>query len=296
MKRMRSNLLLLTTALIWGAAFVAQAYGTEHIGPWTFNCIRSFIGGFTLIALMPLLDGIRMDSRVPAGAKEKRHHLKAGFFCGVFLCAASMFQQTGIAYTSVGKAGFLTALYVIFVPLLGLFIGRKTSLKVWIAAFIALAGFWFLSVSTQFTVACGDWLILACSLLFAGHILVIDHYSESTDGVRISCIQFFTAAFICLVPMLVFEKPDIKEITAAAIPVLYAGVMSSGAGYTLQILGQKGADPTVAGMILSLESVFSALAGYAFLHQVLSARELLGCALVFAAVILSQLPDTKKAE
>lgn len=293
--RMKSNLLLILTALIWGVAFVAQASSMEHIGPWTFTCVRSFIAGFTLCILMPLLDQIRSDVRKPVTDDEKKHLLKAGIVCGVFLCFASMFQQYGILYTTVGKAGFLTALYVVLVPLLGLFLGHQSSVKIWIAAFIALCGFWFLSVRENFTVGFGDLLLVICSLLFAGHILVIDHYGPGTDGIRLSCIQFFTVGVICLVPM-ILEKPSLSDLFKAAVPVLYAGVLSSGAGYTLQILGQKDADPAVAGMILSLESVFSALAGYVLLHQVLSMRELLGCALVFAAVILSQLPGKKKTE
>lgn len=207
-----------------------------------------------------------------------------------------MFQQTGILYTSVGKAGFLTALYVILVPILGLCIGRKTDAKIWIAACIATAGFYFLSVTREFGIGYGDVLLLMCSLLFAGHILVIDHYGGNVDGVRLSRIQFFTAGLSALIPMFLFEHPSLHDIFQAAVPILYAGVMSSGAGYTLQIIGQKDADPAVAGMILSLESVFSALAGFILLHQILSLRELLGCALVFAAVILAQLPEKKRSE
>lgn len=205
-----------------------------------------------------------------------------------------MFQQAGILYTTVGKAGFLTALYVVLVPLLGLFLGQKTQGRVWIAALTAMAGFWFLSVTEGFQIAFGDILLVICSLLFAGHILVIDRVGDGCDGVRLSCIQFFTASALCLIPMLVIEHPQPAAIMDAAIPVLYAGVLSSGVGYTLQIIGQKGTDPAVAGMILSLESVFSALAGFVILHQVLSLRELLGCALVFCAVILAQLPERKK--
>lgn len=293
MSRLRSALTLLLTALIWGAAFVAQSKGNEHIGPWTFTCLRFVIGGFTLLALMPLLDRLRGNARKPVTEEERRHLFKAGILCGVFLCAASVFQQTGILYTTVGKAGFLTALYVILVPLLGMFAGTKTDGKVWLAALIALGGFWLLSVKEGFSIAFGDLLLVACSILFAGHILVIDRYGHNTDGVRLSCVQFFTASLLCLVPMIVIEKPSLSAIHGAWAPVLYAGVLSSGAGYTLQIIGQKGIEPAAAGMILSLESVFSALAGFVILHQVLSSRELLGCALVFAAVIIAQLPAEK---
>ena len=293
MSRLYSNICLLITAMIWGAAFVAQSKGNEHIGPWTFTCLRFMIGGVTLCALMPFLDRVR-DIRAKPQGSEKTRLLKAGILCGLFLGSASVFQQTGILYTTVGKAGFLTALYVVLVPLLGLLLGQKTQGRVWAAALIAMAGFWFLSVKEGFQVAAGDVLLVICSILFAGHILVIDRVGAGCDGVRLSCIQFFTASALCLIPMLVMEQPQLSAILDAAVPVLYAGVLSSGAGYTLQIIGQKGTDPAVAGMILSLESVFSALAGFIILHQVLSVRELSGCALVFCAVILAQLPGRKE--
>lgn len=293
MSRLCSNICLLITAMIWGAAFVAQSKGNEYIGPWTFTCLRFMIGGVTLCVLMPFLDRVR-GIRARPDSSQKNHLLKAGILCGLFLASASMFQQTGILYTAVGKAGFLTALYVVLVPLLGLLLGQKTQGKVWAAALIAMAGFWFLSVKEGFQIASGDILLVICSILFAGHILVIDRVGAGCDGVRLSCIQFFTASALCLIPMLVIEQPQLSAILDAAVPVLYAGVLSSGAGYTLQIIGQKGTDPAVAGMILSLESVFSALAGFIILHQVLSVRELLGCALVFSAVILAQLPGRKE--
>lgn len=293
MSRLCSNICLLITAMIWGAAFVAQSKGNEYIGPWTFTCLRFMIGGVTLCVLMPFLDRVR-GIRARPDSSQKNHLLKAGILCGLFLASASMFQQTGILYTTVGKAGFLTALYVVLVPLLGLLLGQKTQGRVWAAALIAMAGFWFLSVKEGFQIASGDILLVICSILFAGHILVIDRVGTGCDGVRLSCIQFFTASALCLIPMLVIEQPRLSAILDAAVPVLYAGVLSSGAGYTLQIIGQKGTDPAVAGMILSLESVFSALAGFIILHQVLSIRELLGCSLVFSAVILAQLPGRKE--
>lgn len=244
MSRLCSNICLLITAMIWGAAFVAQSKGNEYIGPWTFTCLRFMIGGVTLCALMPFLDRVR-GIRTRPDSSQKNHLLKAGILCGLFLASASMFQQTGILYTTVGKAGFLTALYVVLVPLLGLLLGQKTQGKVWAAALIAMAGFWFLSVKEGFQIASGDILLVICSILFAGHILVIDRVGTGCDGVRLSCIQFFTASALCLIPMLVIEQPQQSAILDAAVPVLYAGVLSSGAGYTLQIIGQKGTDPAV---------------------------------------------------
>ncbi|MGM9942177.1 MAG: DMT family transporter [Bulleidia sp.] len=294
MSKFRSNCLLLLCAMIWGSAFVAQSSGMDHIGPWTFNALRSLIGGATLLILMPLLDKVRNVKKQEAEA-DKKTLLIGGVACGIALCAASIFQQMGIQYTTVGKAGFLTALYTIVVPILGTLIGKKTRPLVWLCVVISLVGFYFLSMAESLTLSYGDGLVLVSALLFSVHILIIDHFSPLIDGVRMSCIQFFTAGIISLVPMFLFESPDMHSIMAAAVPILYAGVLSSGAGYTLQIVGQKGADPAVASLILSLESVFSAIFGFLLLHQVLSFKELSGCALIFLAIILSQLPEKKKA-
>ena len=296
MNRMKSNLMLLLCATIWGSAFVAQSSGMEHIGPWTFNACRSLIGGFTLLVLMPFLDNIRHVSVEEKRSMDRKTLLTGGIDCGIALCAASIFQQTGIQYTTVGKAGFLTALYTIAVPVLGMCIGRKTRPLVWICVGISVVGFYFLSMAESLSLSYGDGLVLAGSLLFAVHILIIDHFSPKTDGVRLSCIQFFTAGVISLIPMFLFENPSFSAVLSAAGPILYAGVLSSGAGYTLQIVGQKGADPAVASLILSLESVFSAVFGFLLLHQVLSVKELAGCALIFGAIILSQLPEKQKEE
>ena len=296
MNRLKSNLMLLVCAMIWGSAFVAQSSGMEHIGPWTFNASRSLIGGVTLLALMPFLDQVRHVSEKEKKSMDRKTLLTGGIACGIALCAASIFQQTGIQYTTVGKAGFLTALYTIAVPVLGMCIGRKTRALVWLCVGISVVGFYFLSMAESLSLSYGDGLVLAGSLLFAVHILIIDHFSPKTDSVRLSCIQFFTAGIISLVPMFLFETPSFSAIVSAAGPILYAGVLSSGAGYTLQIIGQKGADPSVASLILSLESVFSAIFGFLLLHQVLSLKELVGCALIFGAIILSQLPEKQKEE
>lgn len=296
MNRLKSNLMLLVCAMIWGSAFVAQSSGMEHIGPWTFNASRSLIGGVTLLALMPFLDQVRHVSEKEKKSMDRKTLLTGGIACGIALCAASIFQQTGIQYTTVGKAGFLTALYTIAVPVLGMCIGRKTRGLVWLCVGISVVGFYFLSMAESLSLSYGDGLVLAGSLLFAVHILIIDHFSPKTDGVRLSCIQFFTAGIISLVPMFLFETPSFSAIVSATGPILYAGVLSSGAGYTLQIIGQKGADPSVASLILSLESVFSAIFGFLLLHQVLSLKELVGCALIFGAIILSQLPEKQKEE
>lgn len=292
--RWKNNLLLLLAAFIWGCAFVAQSEGTQYVGPWTFNCLRSLIGGVTLLVLMPAIDKFRGVQK-PQGIQKNL--IIGGIACGIVLCAGSMFQQIGIMDTTTGKAGFITALYVILVPILGLVIGHKTRAIVWLGALIALVGFYFLSFagSASLTLQTGDFYLLICAVLFAVHILVIDHFSF-VDGVRMSCIQFFVAGIICMIGMFIFEKPDLTAIKSAAIPILYAGCLSSGAGYTLQIIGQKNAEPAVASMILSLESVFAALSGFVLLHQTMAATEILGCALIFLAVILAQYPEKQKKE
>lgn len=297
MKHWKNNLMLLSAALIWGCAFVAQSVSMDYIGPWTFTCIRSFIGGVTLLAVMPLLDRFRSAPKEHSKAQWKNPQLlKGGIACGIILGFASMSQQIGIQYTSVGKAGFITAMYVVLVPVLSVFLGNRPKLKTWISVVLAVVGLYFLSIQGSMSLSVGDLWMIGCAFLFAVHILVIDHFSPMVDGVRMSCIQFFVAGLVCLVPMIVLEHPIWSNIQAAAVPILYAGICSSGMGYTLQIVGQKDADPTVASMLLSLESVFAALSGFVLLNQVLSVRELAGCALMFGAVILSQLPGLPKKQ
>ncbi len=291
MRKMKSNLLLALAAFIWGIAFVAQSVSMDHIGPWTFTCIRNFIAAATLYILMPVLKKFTGNEEKSSNKKEM---WIGGICCGIALAIASMFQQTGIIYTTVGKAGFLTALYTVIVPLLSLFLGKKSKWNVYVAVGISIVGMYFLCMNEDFSIAYGDILVLICALMFAFHILIVDHFVQKIDGIQLSCIQFLTSGLFCLIPMLVFEHPNLTDIFAAAVPILYAGILSSGAGYTLQIVGQKDADPSIAGMILSLESVFAALAGTILLHEVLSLRELFGCILVFSAIIFSQMQFQKK--
>lgn len=290
MNKYKSELLLALAAFIWGIAFVAQSVSMDHIGPWTFTCIRNLIAAATLYILLPVLDKITDNKN---GHFDKKVFI-GGIACGIALAVASMFQQTGIQYTSVGKAGFLTALYTVIVPIFSLFLGRKSKWNVYLAVFISIIGMYFLCVNEDFSIAYGDTLVLICAVMFAIHILVIDHFGKDNDGIRMSCIQFLVSGLFCMGPMFVLEHPDINNILEAAIPILYAGILSSGAGYTLQIVGQKNADPNIAGMILSLESVFAALAGALLLGEMLSLKELIGCILVFGAIILSQIEFKKK--
>lgn len=298
-KKIRSSLLLLLTALIWGSSFVTQTEGMDHMGGFTFNAARSILG---CLVLIPVIAFLRL--RVP---KEKRQKLPVkttvigGICCGLALTVASLLQQFGLSMTTVGKGGFITALYIIFTPILGIFIGRKAPKIVWISAILAAGGFYLLCMNGEgFSVTTGDLLVLLCAVAFAVHILVIDHFSPLTDGVILSCIQFFVCFIISGVLALIFEEPSFEQISDGAVSVLYAGIMSSGVAYTLQIVGQKGLNPTVAALILSLESVVATIAGYiaykvGFLStdQSMSPRQIIGCVVVFAAVILVQIPWDK---
>lgn len=219
--------------------------------------------------------------------------MEGGICCGLAICFASLSQQIGIMYTTVGKAGFITTLYIIIVPVLGLFLHRKVEGKVWKAALVAAAGMYLLCINESFSIGKGDALVCLCAVIFSIHILVIDHFSPKTDGVALSCIQFYTAGLICILGAFLLEEPSWNQIFSGIVPLLYAGVMSCGVAYTLQIIGQKNLDPTVASLILSLESAVSVLAGWFILGQALTVKELFGCALVFAAVIWVQMPDRK---
>lgn len=292
-KQFRSSLLLLLTAVIWGVAFVAQSAGMEHVGPFTFNATRSIIGGLVLLPVIFVMDRKKSGEEKAAEKANGRILLLGGICCGVALAVASAFQQIGIQYTTVGKAGFITAMYIVIVPLLGMFFKKKVRLLVWIAVAIAVAGMYLLCMNESFSVGAGDLLVMICALCFAVHILVIDHFSPKVDGIIMSCIQFFVAGLVSAVPALLFEQPSFPQILAAWMPILYAGAMSSGVGYTLQVVAQKNVNPTLASLIMSLESVVSVLAGWLLLNQQLSSKELLGCALVFCAIVLAQLPEKK---
>lgn len=293
-KKLRGNLLLLLTALIWGSAFVAQSAGMDYVQPFTYNGIRTVLGGLVLLPVAVLTRRLRPAAQRPDAAAQKaidRASVKAGLICGVFLSIASSFQQYGVSMTTAGKAGFITALYIVIVPLLGVFIKKKIPSVIWGCVAIAVAGFYLLCVKEGFSVSTGDLLVLCCAFFFSLHIMAIDRFTAGpVDGVLMSCVQFLTAGGITLVLMFLFDTPVWANIWAARWTILYAGVLSCGVGYTLQILGQKDTDPTVATLIMSLESVFAALSGWLILQETLSVRELIGCALVFAAVILAQIP------
>ena len=285
-------LMLLLTAMIWGAAFVAQSVGLSYVGPFTLNSVRFLIAGVFLLPCIPLL---RRAGLRPDASGSPRELLLGSLVCGVLLAVASSLQQIGIAYTTVSKAGFITALYVILVPILGLFLGKKVRPLVWFCVVLSVAGLYLLCMAGPAAIGSGDLLVLLCALVFSLHILAIDHFSRRVDSLKLSCLQFLICGALCAGPMLALEHPAPGAILAAWKPILYAGILSSGVGYTLQVVAQRRTDPTVASLILCMESVFSALFGFLLLGQGLSLRELAGCGLMLAAILLAQLPGRAKA-
>lgn len=300
---MISNLMLLLTAIIWGSAFVAQKSGMDYIEPFTYGGIRTFIGGLVLIPVIIFMsrrksgndDGsVAVESKKIFDLKEDRTAIIGGICCGTALFAASSLQQFGLLYTTAGKAGFITTLYVVFVPIFSLFLRKRVRPIMWVCVMLGAVGLYLLCMTdANFSLQRGDTLVLICAVAFAVHILVIDYFAPKADGVKISCVQFLFAGLLGIICMFIFETPNIHNIIACWLPILYAGVLSSGVAYTLQVVAQKNADPTAASLILCLESVFSVIFGALLLHESMSMRELSGCAVIFLAVIISNLPEKK---
>lgn len=296
-KAFASSLLLTLAAFIWGTAFVAQSTGLELIGNFTFLCLRSCLA---VVVLTPVSWFIFRNNRRKVGEGEhgenksfiSKRLLLGGLLCGGSVCLASLVQQYGIMLSSVGKSGFLTTLYILIVPVLGIFLKRKVKPVLWLCIAIATCGMYFLCVTESGGVGIGDVLLIMCAFLFAVQIMIVDHFIQTVDGVRLSLIQFAVTAVISAIGMFAFEDPDPVAIGQAWFSIFYAGVLSSGIAFTLQIVAQKNLNPTVASLIMSLESVFAALAG-AFFGERLSGREIFGCALVFLAIIIAQLPFEK---
>lgn len=304
-KTRRNSILLIITALIWGVAFVAQSEGGDAVGPYTFNGIRSLIGGMVLIPVIGILDRAKLTSRRPTNKEEKKTLMIGGICCGTILFVASSLQQFGIYLgTPVGKAGFLTACYIIIVPILGLFFKKTCGWNIWAGVVITVIGLYLLCMKGGLQLQLSDVLIFLCAIVFAMHIMVVDHFSPLVDGVRMSCIQFWVCGILSLVPMMIFEMKPFSggllewRIALASfdawIPILYAGVMSCGVAYTLQIVGQEDVNPTIASLLMSLESVFSVIAGAVILHEFLTVREMIGCVLIFVAVVLAQIEFAHK--
>ena len=302
--------MLMLTAFIWGSSFVAQKSGMDLIGPLAFNGIRTLIGGIVLIPAIMFLKNWKVKKALQAGEtaaevseegrkKENRLLIIGGICCGIALLVASNLQQIGIFYTTAGKAGFITALYVVLVPICGLFIGKKVRPVIWLCVLASAVGLYLLCMPAEGGfghINKGDLLIMLCALCFTGHILVIDYFSPKVDGVKLSCIQFFVAGILSIIlmfpldPALGFDLPSFSTLIDSWLPVLYAGVLSCGVAYTLQIVAQADTDPTVASMILCLESVFAVIAGMIILGESMSLREIAGCLIMFAAIVVSQLP------
>lgn len=298
-KKLQSDIMLLITALIWGSAFVAQKAGAV-LEPFTYNGLRMLIGGLVLIPVIFLFKKMgKSEDAAPKTEEEKAAEKKVlligGICCGVVLCIASTLQQYGIYFeTDAGKAGFITSLYIVIVPILGLFFKRKVKPLIWGCVALGAIGFYLLTMagkSTGFQLQTGDFFVLLCAFVFSCHIMVVDHFSPKCDGIKLSCIQFLTAGIIGLAGMVLFEDPVLADILDCWLPILYCGVFSSGIAYTLQVLAQKHAEPAVASLIMSLESVFAVLFGVVLMNEKLTLIEGIGCVVIFIAVVIPQLPS-----
>lgn len=328
--KIRSFLLLLITAIVWGFGFVAQSSGSETLGAFTFTCIRSLLGAVVLIPFIMIRrkqlsrraqtegraveyssgqeydnsadretrndTGDIEDMRITAAGSGKRL-LLAGICCGTVLAIAQNLQQIGIHYTTVGKAGFITAMYIVLVPILGIFLKKRIGVFVWIGVFFAVAGLYLLNMTGSgggllgFSIGTSEIAVLLCALFFAIQIILVDHFLPTVDEVELAALQFLICGMVSGIAMLAVEHPSLSQILQAWLPILYAGAFSTGVGYTLQIIGQKGLSPTVSSLVMSLESVFAVLGGFLILHERLTAVELIGCGLMMIAIVLAQLPQ-----
>lgn len=299
LKNLIGSLLLLLAAVIWGFAFVAQDMVADTVEPFTLNAMRSYVGGFALLLLSFIVSKMKKQPLVPKEKGDRKSLLITGIICGVFLCIATNFQQFGIAAYPVeaaasARSGFLTAMYILFVPIFSIFLKKRPAVTVLVAVAIAIIGLYFLCFANGISgVYAGDGIVLICAVAFALHIICVDTLGHSVDGIKLSCIQFFVCAILSTVLMFIFETPTIENIVKGISPILYLGIMSSGVAYTLQIIGQQQCEnPTVASIAMSFESVFAALGGALF-GDVLSKKEILGCGVMFVAIIISQLPSMK---
>ena len=289
-KKILGNIILIFTAMIWGTAFAFQRVGMEHIGPVTFTASRMTLAAIA-VGIIAFVGSNANDSATIDPALRKKANIKGGLALGFFLCSASLFQQAGMVYTSAGKAGFITAMYILLVPIFNIIIFRKkSSLIVWISVFIGVIGMYLLCINEGLSLSKGDSLVAFCAILFSGHILCADHFVKNGDPVCISAIQFALTAAVSWVIAFIAETPTLSGITSALIPILYCGLISGGLGYTLQIVGQKYTDPTIASLLMSMESVFAVIGGAVILNEHLSTRELIGCIVMFVAIILVQIP------
>ena len=291
-------ILLIIAAFIWGSAFVAQSEGAKHLGPFTFLCLRSFLGTAVLLPVIFVTDMNKKKKGTLAKPtqKDRKMLLVGGITCGIFLFAASACQQIGLDKgTEPGKAGFITALYILLVPVFSLFLGKKIRPVIWGCVALSIAALYLLCVKEDNSIVPADLYVLMCAVLYAIHILVIDKVAPDIDGVKLSAAQFFVAGVICIIPALIFEQATVENIKDAAVSIAYAGIMSSGIAFTFQIIAQKRTEPTLASMLMSLESVFAVLTSLVILGQLPTLREGIGCVLMFIAIIVAQLPEKRPA-
>ena len=289
-KRIQGILALMAATVIWGSAFIAQSVGMDHIGPMTFQAVRCCLGA---VFLVPVIFIFERDKKKYISNWKNPQLWKTGLVCGTALFAAAGLQQIGLVYTTAGKAGFITAMYIVLVPILGVFLGKRPSPASWVSVAIAVAGLYLLSCMGDTGINIGDILMLGGALGFAVQILLVDRLAGSLDGLRLNCIQALVCGLISAVFMFAAETPEIPNILACWLPIGYAGILSMGVAYSLQIIGQKHLDPTPASLIMSLESVYAALFGWLLLKESMTGWELTGCILVFCAVVLSQIPMKK---
>lgn len=295
-KKIRNPLFLFLAAFIWGLAFVAQSKGMDYIGPFTFNFYRNVLA---VIALLPviLFTDRKKGRKTTIQSFFNKKLVTSGIICGLFLCSATMFQQYGLSLgTESGKAGFITSLYILFVPIICVFFGKKTPLVVWFSLPVALFGLYLLCVNNTISIRLSDAIVFVCAILFACQIIAIDRAGDSVDSVRLAWFQFLVSAALCSIPTFVMERNSFSQVLQCVIPIAYTGIFSSGVAYTFQVIGQRNVNPTIASLIMSFESVFSVLAGWVILKDRLGVREILGCILVFVAIVVVQIIPNKKSQ
>ncbi|MBR5157581.1 MAG: DMT family transporter [Clostridia bacterium] len=300
-QKLKGNSMLLLAAIVWGASFIAQSKGVELISATSFNGIRCLLGAVVLLPVIFILD-MGKKKRGAAVAKIDKNLIVAGVVCGIFLCIASTLQTYGMVFTSPGKAGFITALYMVIIPIIGVFTGKKPRAAIWVAVVTAVIGMYLMCIDSKLTINKGDVIVLISAFAFVGHILTIDYFSPKVDGVKLSCLQFFVCGAIDMIYVFIFEDLQLAPVLNCWASIGYAGIMSCGVAYTLQIVGQKYTDPTSASILMSLESVFSTLTtvilvacGWQLTGGALNLRELSGCVLMFVAIIFVQLPEKKRS-
>ena len=289
----KGSIMLMGTSVIWGLAYIAQRKGMDHIGAFTFSAVRCLIAGICMVIVIRLLNNHNGRKIVRKADENPKDVVLGGFFCGLALFLGMGFQQLGVARTSIANSGFISALYIVIVPILGLFIHKKVKANIWVGIFVSLIGLALLCFEGTFKLNTGDIFMLCSATFYSLHIMCIDYFAPKVDGTKMSCIQFFVGAFFNVIAMFIFEEPTMKGILQAWLPLLYVGVLSTAVGYTLQIIGQKFVPPTIAAMLMSLESVFAGLFGWLILHETMSFQKFMGCVVVFSAIVIAQLPTEK---